>query len=65
MTTPEGRAAYVNSQVACALIELEAMKVENQLRAQHGLAQAYGEAQICALIGRYGLDPNSVITTLG
>lgn len=44
-----------------ALIELEAMKVENQSRLQDGLSIAYGEDQIRELLNEYGLGYNGCI----
>ena len=44
-----------------ALIELEAMKVENQSRIQDGLSIAYGEDQIRELLSEYGLGYNGCI----
>ncbi len=58
------RAAYIMSQVACALIELEAMKAANYQRAQLGQAQEYSEDAIVSLIDKYHLDHNSVIEKL-
>ena len=52
------------SQVACALIELEAMKAANYQRAQLGRAQEYSEDAIVSLINKYHLDHNSVIEKL-
>ena len=51
--------AYVNSQIASALIELEAMKADNR---QHPDGEPYGERQINALIDRYQLNHNAVLT---
>lgn len=44
-----------------ALIELEAMKAENQSRFQDGLSIAYGEDQIRELLSEYGLGYNGCI----
>jgi hypothetical protein len=60
MTTEE-TVAYVHSQTACALIELEAMKAENANRAMRGETQAYGEQAFNDLINRYGIHHNAVI----
>ena len=56
-----GKAAHINSQVACALIEMESMKAANEERASKGLAQAYDEGAFMALINRYGIHTNAVI----
>jgi len=57
--------AYVHAQVACALIELEAMKAANRERDICGDAPAYGEAAFMALQDKYGIHHNAVLTTLG
>ncbi len=51
----------VNTQVACAYIELEAMKAENQQRLHQGQSVAYGEAEFVALIDKYQLTRNLVL----
>ncbi len=56
--------AFVNSQVTCALIELESMKAENASRLIREESLAYGEASICGLIDKYGLGHNVVLNTL-
>ena len=43
MSSEVMRAAYLNAEVACALIELESMKVDNMERENAGLSYAYGE----------------------
>ena len=64
MNTIEARAAFVNSQVACAMIELEAMKALNSERAMRGENIAYDEAAFLALQDKYGLGHNTVIQYL-
>jgi len=58
--TPEQKAAFVNSQVACALIEAMGMKAENQQRTHLGQSIAYGEEAFAALIEKYGIHHNAV-----
>ena len=58
------RAAFVFSQTACMLVEMEAMKVANRKRQDQGYSDAYGEEEFHALIDRYGLGHNSVLSTL-
>jgi hypothetical protein len=57
-------AAYVNAQVACALIEMESMKVANQERMAQGHAFAYGEDAFLALIEKYGIHHNATVQYL-
>jgi hypothetical protein len=57
-------AAYLNSQVACAMIEAMGMQAENEQRKANGLSMAYVEKDFIALIDRYGLGTNSVISLL-
>ena len=54
--------AYVNSQIASAMIELEAMKATNAERELHGQAQAWNEDAFISLIDKYQLDHNRVLT---
>ena len=55
---------YIKSQIACAMIELEAMKIANHMRISNNLSPAYGEEQMLNLMGRYGLHHNTVIDLL-
>ncbi len=52
---------YIQSQVACALIEMEAMKAANVEREQRGESLAYDEAAFMAIIDKYGIHHNAVI----
>jgi len=54
--------AYVLAQTACALAEIEGMKAENMQRAVLGQSMAYDEAAFQAVIERYGIHHNGVIT---
>lgn len=58
--TPEQKAAYVNSQSACALIEAMGMAAENQYRERRGESVAYREESFLTLIERYGISHNAV-----
>jgi hypothetical protein len=60
--TDEQKAAFVNSQTACMLVELEAMKAENAARAAGGDAPAYGVSAFHGLIDRYNLGHNAVMS---
>lgn len=57
-------AAFINSQVACALIEVESMKAANTERESQGYALAYDEEAFMAIIDKYGIDHNAVLTVL-
>lgn len=61
---PEQRAAFLNSQVACALAEIAGMQAENQARAYLGQSPAYQEDSFAQISGRYGIDHNSALTLL-
>lgn len=58
MWTPEMKAAYVNSQAACALLEMEGMKAANS---QHEDCQPYDENAFQAVIEKYGIHHNGVL----
>ncbi len=60
--TPEQQVAFVQSQVACLLVELEAMKAANMEREHRGEAIAYGEDAFRELLGRYTVQHNDVLT---
>ena len=57
MMTPEQKAAYVNSQAACALIEAMAMTTENN---QSPYDRLHKKQVFEALIDKYGLQGNAV-----
>lgn len=58
------RAAYIQSQTACAMIEAMGMQSENKQREALGHSMAYGEEAFTALISRYGIDHNTVVMFL-
>lgn len=66
--TPEQQAAFVASQTACALIEMEAMKAANvafdaRNRGPWDKAMPrHTETDFKALIDKYGIHHNAVIT---
>ena len=60
--TEAQQAAYIQSQSACALIEMEAMKAENTYREMRGETIAYNEKAFLDLIERYGIHHNAVIS---
>ncbi len=63
--TEEQKAAYVNSRVACALIEAMGMMSENLWRLKIGETSIYPESAFNALIARYDIGSNSVYMDLG
>lgn len=61
---PYQEAAFLMSQTACMLVEMEAMKVANVEREQRGLSPAYNEGHFQELIEKYGAHHNAALTTL-
>ncbi len=62
--TDEQKSAFINSQVACALIELAAMQAENSKRERGGYTAAYTEDAFLALQTKYLIGHNEVLTFL-
>ncbi|KKN76472.1 hypothetical protein LCGC14_0369810 [marine sediment metagenome] len=58
--TPEEKAAYLVTQSTAAFIELMSMLAANHERRSHGYADAFGETEIRALIGKYDLNYGTV-----
>ena len=58
------KVTFLNSQIACAMIEAMGMQAENEQRKMFGNSLAYVEDDFQRLIGKYGLGQNSVITYL-
>ncbi len=65
MATVEATATYVNSQVACAMIEAMGMQAENMQRDALGNSMAYDEDAFMRLLEKYGIHHNAVVTMLG
>ena len=57
--TEEQKAAYINSQILCARIEMEAMKLANIEKQTPGLA--YGEAAFRAIVDKFVIGHNDVL----
>ena len=55
------RAAFITSQTACALIEMEGMRAENEFCKQVKINQRYMETDFQGIPAKYGIDHNSVI----
>lgn len=64
MNSPESKAAYVNSQTACALIKMEAMKSANKVSEITGQHPQYGEQDFMNIINEFGLSHNTVVGVL-
>ena len=58
------RAAFIQSQAACAIVEALGMIAENQKRQHMNYSMAYGEEAFQKLIETYGLGHNQVIAFL-
>ena len=63
--TPEQQAAYVYAQSVSALAEIEGMKAENMQREVLGYSMAYDADTFFAVIDKYGISHNAVLTTFG
>ena len=64
MNQPESCAAYINAEVACALIRAKGMEAENRQREHRGEPMAYTEADFTALIEEYGIYHNATVGML-
>lgn len=60
----EQKAAFLNSQVACAMIEAMGMQAENEQRKACGLSMAYTEDSFVSLIDKHGIGHNAALSTL-
>jgi len=58
------KVAYLNSQIACAIIEAMGMQAENEQRKIMGNSPAYVKDSFMQLLDKYGLHHNSIITFL-
>lgn len=63
--TPDQSAAYIFSQSACMLVEMEAMKAANTQSAAGGFAvPVYKETDFRALIDNWCVHHNGAVTVL-
>jgi hypothetical protein len=62
--TNEQKSSHVFAQAALMLVELEAMKAENQARAHANAAPAYPEAAFHTLHEKYGFLYHNALYTL-
>lgn len=60
----EQRLVFIQSQIACAMIEMEGMKAENAHRISCGNSLAYGEGEFGGIAQRFCIDHNSVVSYL-
>lgn len=60
----QAKIAYINSQILCAQIEMNAMVAENSFREKNGDSPAYGEEAFLELINKYDISQNAVIRYL-
>jgi hypothetical protein len=58
------RITYLQSQIACAMIESEGMKAENEIRKSQGLSLAYNEKAFQNVLLRHEIYHNAVIEYL-
>lgn len=58
------RAAFLNAQTACALIEALGMAADNQFSVIRGGLPIHEKDSFDALIDRYGLGHNAAVTWL-
>ena len=58
------KVAYIMSQVACALIDMEAMKAENQNRRNRGESIAYPSEAFFEIQDKYCIGHNAVLSHL-
>ncbi|MFA5543031.1 MAG: hypothetical protein WCY49_07095 [Anaerovoracaceae bacterium] len=58
------KSAYVIGMAAGALIEAYGMKAENDLRVTQGGSPAYGEKEFFALIEKWGVHHNALLSQL-
>ena len=59
--TPEQRAAYIQAQSTCAMIEAMGMQALNMQREQQGYSMAYDDEAFFKLIDKYGIGHNAVL----
>lgn len=57
----EEKAAFINSQSVCAMIEAMGMQAENKQREVLGNSMAYSDEDFFNLINRYGISHNDVV----
>ncbi len=63
--TPEQLASFVFANSVAAFAEIQGMVAENTFREQKGQTIAYDEEAFLAVIEKYGIHHNAVMTTFG
>ena len=58
----EQRIAYINAMIVCAQIECAGMVAENKQREVTGMSMAYVEDAFIALLDKYGINHNAIIS---
>ena len=58
------QAAYINAQVACAMITAMGMQAENMQRSMLGQSMAYTHEAFAELIEEYGIHHNATVGPL-
>lgn len=58
------QAAYINAQVACAMITAMGMQAENMQRQTLGQSMAYSDHDFSALLEEYGIHHNATVGAL-
>jgi len=56
--------AYINSQIACAMIEMEGMKIQNMMDMKDDWIPTYMKQDFDKLMEKYGLHHNAILTYL-
>lgn len=64
MLTKEQAAAFLFSQTACALAEIESMKAANFGCVLRGIPLTYGEAEFQSVPDHFGIGHNAAVTLL-
>lgn len=62
--TEEQKAAFIFSQSVCAIAEIESMKALNKYREKRGETIAYCDDDFIAVIEKYGIGHNAVLSHL-
>lgn len=60
--TEDQQVAYVHAMSVAAQAEIEGMRADNQLREVQGYSPAYGHDAFLAVIEKYGIHHNAVLT---
>ena len=64
MNDDNGRAAYIQSQAACAMARIAGMQAENAHRAACGMSIMYGEDAFNSIENEFCISHNAVVEFL-